>query len=230
MTQDLPIILLHGALGSKAQFDTLIKGLGSANIHTFNLEGHGGRPSDRPYSINSFSENLVNYIKENELNKVNIFGYSMGGYVALKTALDHPGLIDKIMTLGTKFDWSPESATKEVKMLDAEKIQEKVPAFAKALKDRHHPLDWKKVLSKTADMMIARGNDPVLKEGDLRAIHKQVLVCRGEEDRMVSEKESRWAAEHLPKGSFFQLERVPHPIEKVALISLQELILQRFGE
>jgi pimeloyl-ACP methyl ester carboxylesterase len=230
MTHTRPLILLHGALGSKEPFHPIIQALGSVEVHTLNFEGHGGRPSDRPFSIAAFSENLTDYIRKNELEKTDIFGYSMGGYVALKTALDQPGLIGNIITLGTKFDWSPESAAKEVKMLDPEKIQEKVPAFAKALKDRHHPLEWKKVLQKTADMMIAMGNDPVLKEGDLKAIHNQVWICRGEEDRMVSEKESRWAAEHLPKGRFLQLEGVPHPIEKVPVGSLQDLILQRLGQ
>jgi pimeloyl-ACP methyl ester carboxylesterase len=230
MTRTRPLILLHGALGSKEHFHPLIQALGSAEVHTFNFEGHGGRPSDRPYSIAAFSENLTDYIRKNELEKADIFGYSMGGYVALKTALDNPGLIGNIITLGTKFDWSPESAAKEVKMLDPEKIQEKVPAFANALKNRHHPLDWKEVLSKTADMMIAMGSDSVLKEDDLKAIHNQVSVCRGEEDRMVSEKESRWAAEHLPKGRFLQLEGVPHPIEKVPMVSLLEVILQGLGQ
>ena len=128
-----------------------------------NFEGHGGRPSDRPYSIDAFSENLVSFIHEKELNQANIFGYSMGGYVALKTAQTRPDLINKIFTLGTKFNWSPESAAKEVKMLNPDKIEEKVPAFAKALQERHSPGDWKVVLRKTSEMMIDLGHRSCLK-------------------------------------------------------------------
>ena len=45
-------------------------------------------------------------------------GHSMGGYVALKLALKRPELVDRIITLGTKFNWTPEVAAKEVKMLN----------------------------------------------------------------------------------------------------------------
>jgi pimeloyl-ACP methyl ester carboxylesterase len=51
----------------------------------------------------------------------------MGGYVALKTAVLHPGRIEAIVTLGTKFHWDPENASNEVRMLNPEKIEEKVP-------------------------------------------------------------------------------------------------------
>ena len=55
----------------------------------------------------------------------------MGGYVALQLANKHPKYVQKIITLGTKFAWDKETAAKEVKMLNPEKIEEKIPAFAK---------------------------------------------------------------------------------------------------
>ena len=78
------LILLHGALGSQVQFSELSKKLSSSfTIHTFNFSGYGGRPIDQAPSIELFSQNLIDYIVENDLVSPFVFGYSMGGYVAL---------------------------------------------------------------------------------------------------------------------------------------------------
>ena len=46
-------------------------------------------------------------------------------------------MIQKVFTLATKFEWTPDIAQKEIKMLDAAKIAEKIPAFAQLLEKRH---------------------------------------------------------------------------------------------
>ena len=73
----------------------------------------------------------------------------MGGYVALGLAAEHPNRIKKVVTLGTKIDWSPEVAASMSRMFDPEKIQAKVPAFANLLAQAHAPADWKKVCQYT---------------------------------------------------------------------------------
>ena len=47
------------------------------------------------------------------ITRADIFGYSMGGYVALHAARRHPERIGSIMTLGTKFAWDTPTAEKE---------------------------------------------------------------------------------------------------------------------
>src|SRR5688572_10854421 len=152
------ILLLHGALGAKSQLEPLKHLLQSTfDVHTLNFEGHGDRPSEKDYSMDLFAQNLKDYLDQHNLKNVLVFGYSMGGYVALRLAQKHPAYFEKIITLGTKFNWTPETAAKEVKMLDADKIQEKVPAFAHALSKLHSATDWRLVLKKTAAMMLDLG-------------------------------------------------------------------------
>ncbi|MBK9228864.1 MAG: alpha/beta fold hydrolase [Ignavibacteria bacterium] len=56
-------------------------------------------------------------IEKTRISPCNIFGYSMGGYAALYAAKKYPGVIGKIFTLGTKFEWNEESSASEVKLL-----------------------------------------------------------------------------------------------------------------
>ncbi|TSA49473.1 MAG: alpha/beta fold hydrolase [Sphingobacteriales bacterium] len=134
-----PLILLHGAIGATSQFNSFTDLLSqSFTIYTFDFEGHGQRPfNNRPFRIEHFAENLSEFIEEYQLQPADIFGYSMGGYVALYLAATRPEYIHHIYTLATKFDWDTETATKESAHLNPEKLKEKVPQFAHALELRH---------------------------------------------------------------------------------------------
>jgi len=215
------ILLLHGAIGSKKQLDPLASYLKkSFDVHAINFDGHGGETMTEAFSIKRFSENVLAYLETNQMKEVAIFGYSMGGYVALYLAKLHPEKISKIFTLATKFSWTPEIAQQEIKMLDADKIVAKIPAFANELQLRHMPNDWKTVLQKTSEMMVALGNENPLKREDFKDIKIPVSLNVGDKDMMVSVEETRKVYENLPNAVFNILPDMQHPIEKVNIQKL----------
>ncbi|ASS50801.1 MAG: hypothetical protein A3D31_14720 [Candidatus Fluviicola riflensis] len=210
------LLVLHGALGAQQQFEELASLLGNEfTVHTLNFEGHGGRPSDREFSIDLFVQNVRDYLQENELSSCSVFGYSMGGYVALKLAAQFTGTVNEIVTLGTKFGWSPEIAVKETAMLNPQKIEEKVPKFAAALAQLHAPLDWKEVMSKTAQLMLGLGDQQALTKQELKSIEIPVTLLLGSEDVMVTPEETMAVQQQLPQATFKQVEGWQHPIERV---------------
>lgn len=221
-----PVLLLHGALGSTAQLERLKQKLEAEGKEVFmlNFSGHSGVPFRGSFGIEIFTDDVLAFLHKQNLNQVDVFGYSMGGYVAVWLAWKHPERVGRIVTLGTKFDWSPESAEKEVGKLNAETIREKVPAFARILEHRHAPNDWKELLNKTRDMMLSLGNQPLLNEENLKTIQHEVLICLGDQDDMADREYSEQVAGWLPKGAFQRVENTPHPIEKVDLNKLSGLI------
>lgn len=219
------LILLHGALGGKQQLERTAALLsGNYNVHTLNFEGHGGRPSGNPYAIELFADNLLTYLNENNIDRCLVFGYSMGGYVALKLAQLHPEKIAAIVTLGTKFAWSPEIAAKETAQLNPEKIEEKVPKFAAALEQLHAPLDWKEVMIRTADMMRRLGDRPALSETDFAQITIPVKLLLGSEDVMVTHDETEKVQALLPNATFEVINGWQHPIERIEAEALADKI------
>jgi pimeloyl-ACP methyl ester carboxylesterase len=212
-----PLLLLHGAISSRKQFDVLLPFLSDRfEVHTFNFQGHGGSetPGD-PFSIPLFASSVLRYLDEKKISATSIFGYSMGGYVALYLAAHHPVRVSKIFTLATKLEWTPQIAERETKQLNAEKIAEKVPAFAATLEKIHLPQDWKKVLEKTSAMLLGLGKQPVLTEKDFRQIEAPAIIGIGEMDKMVSVEESENAARHLKNGKLLVLPATQHPFEKI---------------
>ncbi len=222
---------MHGALGSKAQLAPLAAALPKhVQAHTFDLQGHG--PTAMPpqgYHIPDFAQQLHTYIKKHNLQPANVFGYSMGGYIALYLAAQHPQAIGRLMTLGTKLNWTPQGAAKEAAMLNHEKISQKVPAFAKTLQQRHAPNNWITVLENTAQLMHNLGSSNLLSQQVLAAIQPPVTIGWGQADNMVTEQESALAAKALPHGQLWVAPDTPHPIEKVPLPQLINKISQFFS-
>jgi len=209
------ILLLHGAIGSSSQLEELQSLLSADHkVYTLDFSGHGGKPLGAPFSIELFSNEVLAFMDEHNIGKPSIFGYSMGGYVAAYIAYKHPEKLSSIVTLATKFEWNPDIAEKEVKMLDAEKIQAKLRAFAETLAKRHAPTDWKDVLTETIAMMRRLGADNPLKPGDYTAINIPSLIMLGDRDKMVSLDETLAVYRSLPAAQLAILPNTAHPIEQ----------------
>lgn len=220
------LFLLHGAIGSIAQLEPISELLkDNFEIHKLNFSGHGGRGFNNHFNIKQFAEDVIEYLTENKIQSVDVFGYSMGGYVALYLAKHYPKRVGKIITLGTKFKWDVNIANKEVKMLNPEVISEKIPAFANALEKRHHPIDWKIVLTKTSNMMLEMGLQNPLQLTDFKQINHEVKVGLAIDDEMVSKEETEEVYKTLPNSEIYFLPNSKHPIERVDLSLLAEEIL-----
>lgn len=210
------ILLLHGAIGSKDQLKPLEK-LFSINFHvvSLNFSGHGGEAIGGDFSIKKFAEEVIDFLAKNNLEKVFIFGYSMGGYVALYLAKNYPEKIESVITLATKFQWDKDIARREIKMLQPHIIEEKFPTFAQQLSQRHKPTDWKIVLEKTAKMMLEMGSSTPLQPDDFKAIQCSVMLMLGDRDKMVTLVETVEVYKLLPTSQLAILPKTNHPIEQV---------------
>jgi pimeloyl-ACP methyl ester carboxylesterase len=226
------IILLHGALGSKDQLQPLTKVLEhSFQVHNFNFSGHGGRPfPDIAFSIPLFAEQIATFMKDTNIEQANIFGYSMGGYAALYLAKHHPDKINRLITLATKFHWDNKTAAREVKMLDGKTIQEKVPAFAAQLQQRHAPNDWLVLLDKTKELLTGLGAQNALQIDDYTYINTPSLILLGDRDKMVPLEETTAVYKQLPNAQFGVLPGTPHAFEQVNLSVLAEMISRFINE
>lgn len=216
------LILIHGALGSATQMSPLARELESDfTVLVVELPGHGKTPSVAPFSIPAFAEHVLRIIDGRGVQRAHFFGYSMGGYVALLIAANTPERVISVTTLGTKFGWTPESAAKECKRLDAGVIRGKVPAFAASLERRHREAGgWERMIGRTAELVRGLGDHPGLDEATLRRISAPVLIMVGDADTTVSADESALASRQIADAELRVLPATPHPIEQVSYLAL----------
>lgn len=210
------ILFLHGALGCSSLFNTFIENMPSNhNYHAYDFPGHGEREIQHDFSIEYFANDLIEYIEKNELSKVDVFGYSMGGYVALYAAHLRPDLFNKIVTLATKFTWNEAIATKETSMLNPIKMEEKIPKFVDQLIKSHSKNNWKDIVNQTSKMLEQLGNKPPLTSDVLSSLQINVLLGVGDQDKMVSIDETLATFKLIPNASMYVLPGCNHPFEQV---------------
>jgi pimeloyl-ACP methyl ester carboxylesterase len=221
------VLLIHGALGAAEQVAPLQTELGSSHLaHLVELEGHGQTPTDASgYEIDRFVRNVRDFMSARAIDRAAIFGYSMGGYVALKLAAEAPELVVSVATLGTKLAWTPEAAAKETRRLDANAIRAKVPKFAEMLERRHLGAGgWEGVLARTAGLMAGLGTNPELNSHTMSKIACPVRLMVGDRDAVVTIEETVAGARALAKGESAVLPNTTHPFEQVRLPLLATLL------
>jgi pimeloyl-ACP methyl ester carboxylesterase len=211
-----PMLLLPGALGSATQFDDFRANMPEDRmVYALNFPGHGGTAADAPFSVSLFSDAVLHFMDQNNLACVDIFGYSMGGYVALWFAWKHPERVHSITTYGTKLAWDPEVAAGMSRMFDPEKIAAKAPPLAESLAKNHGAAHWQNLCHRTAAFLQALGNGEGLPSQAFGEIKCPVTIGWGDLDQVVSESESRSVAQAIPQGRFEKFLGGKHLLEQV---------------
>ena len=226
------ILVSHGALGSAEQMQPIVEALsafGDGRLRVVALEfpGHGRTPlaQDRTFGIPYFVDVMSDTVGALDGPPPLLFGYSMGGYVGLALEARSPNTFSGVVTLGTKFEWTPNGAEREAGRLDPVALQLKVPKFAALLAARHeHAGGWETMMVRTAALLRDNANAPLLTVESLERIAIPVCVAVGTKDETVSVSESQAAADVMLRGRCEALEDIPHPIERVPVQAIIDLL------
>jgi pimeloyl-ACP methyl ester carboxylesterase len=107
----VPLVLVHGLADRDESWAPMLKRLKRAGFHVYapDLEGYGRspKPQDADYSIAGEEKFVYDFIQSIGLQKTDLGGWSMGGWIALKLAIDHPEVIDRVVVYdaaGLRFD------------------------------------------------------------------------------------------------------------------------------
>src|SRR5438270_9866104 len=108
-----PLILLHGGFGSVEMFGPNVELLAAGRrVIGVDLQSHGRSPAaDRPMRFETMADDIAALIKELELERAAVMGFSLGGGVALRIAIQHPQLVERLVLVSSVFKrsgWHPE--------------------------------------------------------------------------------------------------------------------------
>jgi pimeloyl-ACP methyl ester carboxylesterase len=108
-----PLILLHGGVGAIQMFGAVLPSLAQKRqVIAVDLQAHGRTADiDRPLSFELMAGDIATLIKHLGLEEADVMGYSLGGGVALRTAIQHPEVVRKLVLVSTSFKrdgWYPE--------------------------------------------------------------------------------------------------------------------------
>jgi pimeloyl-ACP methyl ester carboxylesterase len=97
----VPLVLVHGLADRGESWAPMLERLKKAGFHVYapDLLGYGRspKPLGSDYSISTQEQFVADFIQSLGLQKTDIGGWSMGGWIALKLALDHPNMVDRVV-------------------------------------------------------------------------------------------------------------------------------------
>lgn len=101
-----PLLLLHGGLFDiEQQFGALIPGLSAGRrVIATDFQGHGRTNDiDRPLNTADLTSDVIGLLEHLDVREVDVFGFSVGGAVALHLAVNHPELVRKLIVSSVSF-------------------------------------------------------------------------------------------------------------------------------
>lgn len=176
-----PLVLLPGAYMTIEAMGAIVPQLAATRrVIAVELQGHGHTGDiARPLRFESMADDIAALITHLGLERSDIFGFSLGGGVALQTAIRHPEVVRKLALASTAFKrdcWYPEDLaamhTMSAEMFAGSPIHE---AF---LKTSPTPEAWAAVVAKVRQLVTS---DYDWTEG-VAALKMPVLILVGDAD------------------------------------------------
>lgn len=154
-----PLILLHGGLGSTGMFAGILPALTRTHqVIAVDLQAHGRTADiDRPLSCESMAGDIAALAAHLEIRKAAVMGYSLGAAVAIRTAIQHPEWVTKLVVVSTpcrRQGWYPEvlAAMAHVGAGSAEMMKPS-PIYQTYARIAPRPADFPVLLTKIGELL-----------------------------------------------------------------------------
>jgi len=228
MASSRPVLALVHGWGMNARvFDALIDLLAADfEVRAFDLPGHGGRDALPENTLQSWADDLAQALPDG----ATLLGWSLGGQVAMRAALDHPHKIARLVLLAStpKFvateDWDRGMAAADLADFGAALLAEPQATLLRflSLQTRGMP-GQKTLLQQLRQTLLAApvpsgealaGGLAILRDTDLREelqhLTQPALVLHGALDTLTPPAAGAWLAETLPQVQHIELARAAH--------------------
>ena len=154
-----PLLLLHGGLGSGDMFAPILPKLAEhRTVIAVDLQGHGRTAlGERPFGLEAMGNDMAAIVKALGYDKIDVMGYSLGGGVAFRMAVQHPEAVRRLVMVSTGYaangfydEMRPQQA--QVSAAAAEFMKD-TPMYKSYVAVAPKPEDFPRLLDALGDFM-----------------------------------------------------------------------------
>ena len=223
--QGAPLLLLHGGLGSIDMFGPVLTALSrSRQVIAVDLQGHGRTPlGDRAISLIDMGDDMAALLDRLGYAEVDAMGYSMGGGVAFRLAVQHPDTVRRLALVSTGFaqdGFYPEMLPMQAQVGAAmAPMMKDTPMYKSYLAVAPNPDEFPILLDRMGALM----RQPYDWREDVVKLRMPVILVYGDSDMFRLEhavefyhllggglKDAGWQREHMSQNRLAILPDVTH--------------------
>lgn len=182
--QGEPLLLLHGGLGSIDMFRPLLPVLAAdRQVIAVDLHGHGRTGlGTRTISLTDGGDDMAVLLNELGYDQVDVLGYSFGGGIAFRLAVQHPAVVRRLALVSVGFaddgfypEMRPQQAAVGAAMAD---MMKGTPMYTSYVAVAPDPAEFPKLL----DNMGALMRRPYNYAEDVKTLKMPVMLVFGDSD------------------------------------------------
>jgi pimeloyl-[acyl-carrier protein] methyl ester esterase len=228
MRSPKPVLaLLHGWGMNARVFDALAARLAAGfDVRLLDLPGHGGRDVFADNTLQAWADDVAQQLPDG----ATLLGWSLGGQVAMRAALDHPRKIHRLILLAStpRFvaadGWPRGMAVADLQDFGAALLADPQATLLRFLSLQTRGMPGQKTLlqhlrqtllaAPPADSAALAGGLAILRDTDLRSelprLTQPTLVLHGALDTLTPAAAGAWLAATLPDVRHVELARAAH--------------------
>jgi pimeloyl-ACP methyl ester carboxylesterase len=154
-----PLLLLHGGLGSIDMFKPIMPELADhRQVIAVDLQGHGRTElGTRKISLPDLGDDMAALVKSLGYDKVDVLGYSFGGGVGFRLAVQHPDMVRRIAIVSAGYSddgFYPEIRAQQVQLnAGFAEFMKETPMYKSYVAVAPKPEDFPRLLQAMGDLM-----------------------------------------------------------------------------
>lgn len=182
-----PLVMLHGGVNPSDMFGAPLAAMAEGHqVIAVHMRGHGfSTDANVPWSSELMADDVAALLGELGIPKADVMGWSLGGGVALQTAIRHPELVGKLVVISINFrtDGNFPEVREQFAALP-EKAAEFAPQLAQSPLGTLYPeVDWEAMFRKSGEMV----SEPYDWSADITEITAPTLLIFADADMMYLE-------------------------------------------
>lgn len=214
----LPVVLLHGGLGSLVDFNFILDGMPSGlRLLGIDLRGHGRSTlGTAPLCYERYQRDVELVLDQLAIDHATLVGFSDGGIVALRIAAHAPDRVRALVTVGAQWKLDVGGPVDTMlRGLTAEAWAEMSPESVR----RYEAVSPAPDLPTLIRAVIAAWTDETASgypRADVARIEAPCLLVRGDQDPLLSLRELTELQEQLLHASVFNVPFAGHEVHRDA--------------
>jgi pimeloyl-ACP methyl ester carboxylesterase len=179
-----PLLLLHGGLGSTGMFAPVMPAFTEhRQVIAIDLQGHGRTQLGRSkISLPDLGDDIAAVLTQLGYRNVDALGYSFGGGVAFRLAVQHPGMVRRLALVSAGFaseGFYPEMREQQKQVnADFAEAMKPTPMYQSYVAVAPKPEDFPKLLQAMGDLM----REPYDYSADVKKLTMPTMLIFGDSD------------------------------------------------